>query len=101
MTTKLPQKLLDVNSQWFVPGTGRPTAEFYRYMTDVDRVIRAFVAMGTPTLVADLPAGTAGDVAFASNGRANGEASGHGTGVLVFNDGIAWRACDTGVTVAA
>lgn len=104
MTVKLPQKLLDVNAQWAVPATGRPSPEFFRYMTDVDRVVRAFVAMGTPTLVANLPASsldTKGDIAFASNGRANGESAGHGTGVLVFNDGTAWRASDTGVTVAA
>jgi hypothetical protein len=40
-------------------------------------------------------------VAFASNGRKNGEGGGAGTGVLVFHDGTAWRACDTGATVAA
>jgi hypothetical protein len=51
--------------------------------------------------VANLPAATAGATAFASNGRKNGEGVGLGTGVLVFNDGTAWRACDTGATVAA
>jgi len=51
--------------------------------------------------VAGLPAGSAGDAAYASNGRKNGEGSGAGTGVLVFKDGTAWRACDTGATVAA
>jgi hypothetical protein len=51
--------------------------------------------------VAGLPAGTAGDMAYASNGRKNGEGAGAGTGVLVFKDGTAWRACDTGATVAA
>ena len=51
--------------------------------------------------VAALPAGTAGDTAYASNGRKNGEGAGAGTGVLVFKDGTAWRACDTGATVAA
>jgi hypothetical protein len=40
-------------------------------------------------------------VAFASNGRKNGEGAAAGTGVLVFHDGTAWRACDTGATVAA
>jgi hypothetical protein len=55
----------------------------------------------TPTLVASLPAGSAGMVAFASNGRKNGEGVGAGTGVLVFHDSVAWRACDTGATVAA
>lgn len=52
--------------------------------------------------VAGLPAaGTAARVAFASNGRKAGEGGGAGTGVLVFDDGTAWRACDTGATVAA
>lgn len=51
--------------------------------------------------VAGLPTGIAGMVAFATNGRKNGEGAGAGTGVLVFNDGTAWRACDTGATVAA
>jgi hypothetical protein len=51
--------------------------------------------------VAGLPAGSAGLIAFASNGRKNGEGAGLGTGVLVFHDGTAWRACDTGATVAA
>lgn len=51
--------------------------------------------------VAGLPAGAAGDTAYASNGRKNGEGAAAGTGVLVFKDGTAWRACDTGATVAA
>jgi hypothetical protein len=51
--------------------------------------------------VASLPSGQAGDAAFASNGRKNGEGGGAGTGVLAFHDGTAWRACDTGATVAA
>lgn len=52
--------------------------------------------------VAGLPAvSVAGDTAFATNGRKNGEGGGLGTGVLVFSDGTAWRACDTGATVAA
>ena len=51
--------------------------------------------------VASLPALSAGSIAYASNGRKNGEGVGSGTGVLVFRDGTAWRACDTGATVAA
>lgn len=51
--------------------------------------------------VAGLPAGAAGRLAYASNGRKNGEGVGAGTGVLVFHDGTAWRASDTGATVAA
>lgn len=42
-----------------------------------------------------------GDTFFATNGRKNGEAGGSGTGVLCFWDGTAWRACDTGATVAS
>lgn len=43
----------------------------------------------------------AGSQAFASNGRKNGEGAGVGTGVLVYYDGNAWIASDTGATVAA
>ena len=52
--------------------------------------------------VAGLPSDVqANQIAYASNGRKNGEGPGAGTGVLVFRDGSAWRACDTGATVAA
>lgn len=51
--------------------------------------------------VAGLPTGSAGRIAFATNGRKNGEGAASGTGVLVFHDGSAWRAADTGATVAA
>jgi hypothetical protein len=51
--------------------------------------------------VAALPTGAVGRLAFATNGRKNGEGAAAGTGVLVFFDGTAWRACDTGATVAA
>jgi hypothetical protein len=52
--------------------------------------------------VASLPTGaSAGQMAYASNGRKNGEGGGSGTGVLTFYDGSEWRACDTGATVAA
>lgn len=53
--------------------------------------------------VANLPTTEvlAGDIAYATNGRKNGEGVGSGTGVLVFRDASAWRACDTGATVAA
>lgn len=43
----------------------------------------------------------AGSQAFASDGRKNGEGAGAGTGVLVYYDGNAWKATDTGATVAA
>lgn len=51
--------------------------------------------------VATLPAGNVGDIAYVTDGRKNGETAGTGTGVLVFKDATAWRACDTGATVAA
>lgn len=51
--------------------------------------------------VATLPTGSAGDIAYASDGRKAGEGAGLGTGVLVFKDGSNWIACDTGATVAA
>jgi len=51
--------------------------------------------------VAGLPTGAAGMIAYASDGRKNGEGGGSGTGVVVFHDGTAWRACDTGATAAA
>ena len=53
--------------------------------------------------VANLPTAGIGasQIAYASNGRKNGEGAGAGTGVMVFRDGTAWRACDTGATVAA
>lgn len=51
--------------------------------------------------VAGLPSAAAGLLAYASNGRKNGEGAGSGTGVMVFSDATAWRACDTGATVAA
>lgn len=54
-----------------------------------------------PFTVATLPAGRAGLLAYASNGRKAGEGAGAGTGVPVFHDGTAWKAFDTGATVAA
>ena len=52
--------------------------------------------------VAGLPvAGTAGRYAFATNGRKTGEGAGAGTGVLCYDDGIAWRRVDDGTTVLA
>ncbi len=52
--------------------------------------------------VATLPAaGQDGRVRFATNGRKTGEGVGAGTGVLVYDDGTAWRRVDDGTTVAA
>ncbi len=52
--------------------------------------------------VAALPAaGQASRVRFATDGRKTGEGAGVGTGVLVYDDGTAWRRVDDGTTVAA
>jgi len=52
--------------------------------------------------VANLPvAGQAGRERFASDGRKTGEAAGLGTGVLAYDDGVAWRRVDDGTTVVA
>ena len=52
--------------------------------------------------VAALPAaGQASRVRFATDGRKTGEGVGVGTGVLVYDDGVAWRRADDGTTVAA
>ena len=55
-----------------------------------------------PTTVASLPAaGTAGRIAFASDGRKVGEGAGAGTGTLCYDDGTAWRRVGDDTTVAA
>ena len=52
--------------------------------------------------VAALPvAGIRGRYAFATNGRKTGEGAGAGTGVLCYDDSVAWRRVDDGTTVAA
>jgi hypothetical protein len=54
------------------------------------------------TAVAMLPAAAnLGDWAYALDGRKNGEGAGTGTGTPVWWDGTAWKAPDTGATVAA
>jgi len=64
---------------------------------------RAETAGGVATsTVAGLPAaGQFGRLRFATNGRKTGEGLGAGTGVLVYDDSVAWRRCDDGTTVAA
>ncbi len=64
-------------------------------LTDNGLQFKSFTVAGLP---GSAPAGT---VAYASNGRKAGEGAGVGTGVLVFRDGSAWKAVDTGATVAA
>lgn len=52
--------------------------------------------------VATLPiAGFSGRIAFATNGRKNGEGAGAGTGVQCYDDGTAWRRVSDDSTVAA
>lgn len=70
-------------------------------INDADQVSGVATMTLDSYTVSGLPTGAAGMIAFASNGRKNGEGGGAGTGVLVFFDGTAWRACDTGATAAA
>jgi hypothetical protein len=51
--------------------------------------------------VANLPAGSAGMVAYASNGRKTGEGVGAGTGVPVYFSNAAWRVYSNDAAVAA
>lgn len=78
------------------PATGVMNPDWYR-------VFKQMELFSVPSFtVAGLPSSNASTrIAFASDGRKNGEAADAGTGVLVFNDGLAWRASDTGATVAA
>lgn len=101
MSLRKPTRLPDPTFPWFEPRTGIPTKAVYEYFRDLDFTMRALIAQQDPVTVANLPVGTAGDLAFASNGRKAGEGAGNGTGVLVFNDGADWIAVDTGATVAA
>lgn len=76
----------------------------FGFLRTVDNIFQSQNVMpGVSTYtVANLPIDVvANQIAYASNGRKNGEGVGAGTGVLVFRDGTAWRACDTGATVAA
>lgn len=70
-------------------------------INDSDQVSGVATMLLDSYTVAGLPTGAAGMIAYASDGRKNGEGGGAGTGVLVFHDGTAWRACDTGATAAA
>lgn len=64
--------------------------------------VSASVVAYDPVTVAGLPVNPrTGWTAYTSDGRKNGEGAGAGTGVLVFYDGVAWRACDSGQTVSA
>lgn len=64
---------------------------------------RSEVTNAVPTsTVALLPTpGQAGRVRFATDGRKTGEGVGAGTGVLCYDDGVAFRRVDDGTTVVA
>lgn len=79
----------------FIGGTAILSRSAARVTSSVPVRVPVYTVAGLPGV------SVAGDTAFASNGRKNGEGGGAGTGVLVFSDGSAWRACDTGATVAA
>lgn len=49
--------------------------------------------------VSTLPPAFPGGLAYATDGRKNGEAAAKGTGVMVFSDVTHWCACDTGAAV--
>jgi hypothetical protein len=52
--------------------------------------------------VANLPGGMpAGSIAYASNGRKQGQGAGSGTGTLSYYDGVAWRRVADDTTVLA
>lgn len=54
-----------------------------------------------PLLFAVLPTpGQAGRLLFVTNGRKTGEGVGAGTGVLAYDDGVAWRRTADDTTVA-
>ena len=101
-----PLHTYDTNDYTSYDRTNNVLADFINSVAVLSRSsarITAGVPVRMPTYtMAGLPAvSVAGDTAFATNGRKNGEGGGLGTGVLVFSDGTAWRACDTGATVAA
>jgi len=81
----------------------RHLSDRIRALEDMQRVELSGRTIATRTAtVAGLPAaGTAGRLYFATNGRKTGEGAGAGTGVLVYDDGVAWRRVDDGTTVAA
>ena len=55
-----------------------------------------------PLAFASLPTpGQAARLLFVTDGRKTGQTAGNGTGVLAYDDGVAWRRVDDGTTVAA
>lgn len=80
-----------------------PLEKIARRLRALEASERAEVAGGVePATVAGLPAaGDAGRLRFATDGRKVGEGVGAGTGVLVYDDGVAWRRTSDDTTVAA
>lgn len=76
---------------------------FQVYVVDQTTGNAAFKALlgAAPYTVAALPAGFNGAVAFASNGRKIGEATGSGTGVTVVYSNGAWRRLSDDTIVAS
>jgi len=62
---------------------------------------RSKLASLTVAAIGALSSPTAGEVAFASNGRKPGEGGGAGTGVPAYHDGTAWRSVCDGSALAA
>ena len=93
-------KLPPPDVPWF-DANGRPSEVVYNYFRNLDARIRQLPGATNGVTVANLPTGSAGDWQYVTNGRKNGEGAGSGTGVYAFKDGTAWRAVDTGATVAA
>ena len=48
-----------------------------------------------------LPTPIVGELAFATNGRVNGQTAGNGTGGIVVWNGTSWIVMDTGIAVAS
>lgn len=86
-----------------IPNTSEPLVDKDGKITPVwYRILQQLPLMPLPTFtVAGLPVSGVVRMAFASNGRKAGESAGNGTGVMVYFDGTAWRACDTSSTVTA
>jgi len=77
------------------------------WFRDVRTAVNALIALFAGGMllnsyvVASLPAGTEGALAYATNGRKVGEGAGAGTGVPVYWSTGSWRVYSTDATVAA
>ncbi len=67
----------------------------------VTRTAFGSIFLGNRTVSQLSSSATVGCMAYATDGRKNGEGAGSGTGVLCFKDTSGWKACDTGTAVAA